>query len=92
MINKCSILNGAKYFASDGQQNYLVFISLRRIDFISNNSDRFVSSISTGMSHENIKNPHNSDTTFDQELIGNYNFSRVKFKRNLFKTRLCVLL
>ena len=62
MINKCSILNGAKYFASDGQQNYLVFISLRRIDFISNNSDRFVSSISTGMSHENIKNPHNSDT------------------------------
>ena len=31
LINEFSILNGAKYFSSDGLQKYLVFISARRI-------------------------------------------------------------
>ena len=30
-IYKYSILNSAKYFSSDGLQNYLVFLSTRRI-------------------------------------------------------------
>ena len=35
LINKYCILNGAKYFSSDGLQNYLVFMSSRRIYWIS---------------------------------------------------------
>ena len=35
LINKYSILNGAKSFSSDGLQNYLVFIPTRRIYWIS---------------------------------------------------------
>ena len=34
MINKNSILNGEIYFSSDKLQNYLVFISTRRIHWI----------------------------------------------------------
>ena len=37
LINKHCILNGLKYFSSDGLQNYLVFILTTRIDWISNN-------------------------------------------------------
>ena len=41
MVNKYSIFNGAKYFFSDGLQNYLVFISTRHINLISKDgSDR----------------------------------------------------
>ena len=44
MINKYSIFNGAKYFSSDGLQNYLVFISTRHINLISKDgSDRRIS-------------------------------------------------
>ena len=39
MINKHSILNGAKH-TSDGLQNYLVFVSARHIDYISNHCDK----------------------------------------------------
>ena len=35
LISKYSIFNGAKYFSSDGFQNNLVFISTRRIYWIS---------------------------------------------------------
>ena len=35
MISKYSIFNGAKYFSSEGLQNYLVFISTRHINLIS---------------------------------------------------------
>ena len=35
-INKYSILHGAKYFSSDGLQNYLVFVSTRHVGFHTN--------------------------------------------------------
>ena len=42
-INKYSFLNGAKYVSSDGLQNYLVLVSTRCIDYISNHSDKIES-------------------------------------------------
>ena len=66
LINKYSILNGAKYFSLNGLQNYLVFISTRRIEFISNNTSNIESWGSTGMLRERIKNPHTSDVNFLQ--------------------------
>ena len=79
MINKYSILNGAKYFSSDGLQNYLVCISTRRNQSIKN-TGKVDSWGSTGMSKERIKNQHTSEINSSQ-LIGEYRFSsKVKFK------------
>ena len=47
MINKYNILNGEKYFSSDGLQNYLVFTSTRLINLISNNSDKIIENLHT---------------------------------------------
>ena len=57
-MNLKSILNAAKYVSANGLQNYLVFISTRSIDFISNDSDNIEMWGSTGMSQKSIKNPH----------------------------------
>ena len=38
LINKYSIINGAKYFSIDGLQNYLVFITFSKYAFISETS------------------------------------------------------
>ena len=38
LIGKYIILNGAKYFSSDGMQHYLVFILTRCINWISEDS------------------------------------------------------
>ena len=63
-MNKSSILNGEKYFSSNGLQIYLVFISARRIEIISNNTSNIKSWCSIGMLQESIKNPHTSDIGF----------------------------
>ena len=81
MINKYSILNGAKYFSSNGLQNDLVFISNRCIEFISNDSDNTELCSSTGMSQKSIKNQHTSDINFSPKMIDNYILNgRVRFK------------
>ena len=54
LINKYSILNGAKYFSSDELQNYLVFVSTRNIQLFSNRSKIYWSK-SAGISEESIK-------------------------------------
>ena len=87
MINKYSILNGAKFFCSDGLQNYLVFIPTRCIYWISKDgSDRKIESWgSTGMSQECIKNLRTSDITFTPKSIDDYLFSKVEFKGTCLK-------
>ena len=82
MINKYSILNGAKYFSPDRLQNYLVFILTRCIYWISN--DNYIIKLwgSTGMSQESVKNPHTLDINFAPKLIGEYQSNcRARFKR-----------
>ena len=74
LINKFSILNGAKY---NGLQNYLVFISTRYIKTINNSTSNIESWISTGMSQESIKNPHASGANSAPKIIHNYRFSSV---------------
>ena len=73
MINKYSILNGAKYFSSNGLQNYLVFLPNNlHTKYISNNDNEIESFTSIGMSQKSIKNSHTSDTTFSPELIDRF--------------------
>ena len=52
MINKYSILNGAKYFSPDGLQNYLVFQLI--FTCCSTENDKIESWTSKGMSRERI--------------------------------------
>ena len=85
MINQYSILNGAKYFFSDRLQDYLVFVSTKRIDLISRGSDKIESWGSAEMLQESIKNSHTSDTTFAPKLVGKYRFNTMKFKGILLK-------
>ena len=57
LINKYSIPNGAKYFSSNGLQNYLVFVSTSdNLEYVSNNSNKIESKNSIGTSSESIKN------------------------------------
>ena len=79
MINKYSILNDAKYFSSDGLQNYLVLISVRRVG-VNNSTDKIELWGSTGRSEEEIKNAHISDVIFSPKLIDNFRFRKVKFE------------
>ena len=76
LIGKYIILNGAKYFSSDGIQHYLVLILTRCINWISEDSSD--SKIewwgSTGMSQESIKNRHTSDISLPPKLIFGYQF------------------
>ena len=69
LINKFSILNGAKYFFSGIYQDYLVFITAKKyIKYIN------------GMSEENIENVTKSDSNFaptfvDHQLLPDMNFN-----------------
>ena len=81
MINKYGILNGTKYFPSDGLQNYLVIISTRQIYWISKDGSdsKIESCVSTRMSQESIKNLHTSYIVSVPKLIGDYQFKKVEF-------------
>ena len=61
LINIHSILNGAKYFADDGQQSYLVFQPLVRCSTMPTDGDRILAWISIELSKESIKPPNASD-------------------------------
>ena len=52
LIDKYSILNGAKYFSVDGLHNYLVFLTFRKYVFIfeTNKNNDISSWKSTGLS------------------------------------------
>ena len=59
MINYDSIINWAKSFASNGLQNYIVFVpNILQAEYISNNSNKIKSLKSIGFSQQSIKNPH----------------------------------
>ena len=71
MINKYSILTGAKYFSSGGLQNYLVAVSIRHVEFLTNDC-KVRSWQVKGMPEESIKNSHTSDISFAPDLIDGY--------------------
>ena len=82
LINKYSILIGAKYLSSNRLHNYLVFVSTRLVNFISKaSSDRKIELWgSTGILQESIKNLDTSDITFAPNLIDDHQFSKVEYK------------
>ena len=80
LINKLSILNGAKYFSSGIFQNYLVFIPAKKYIKYFSGTTRIESWKSNGMSEENIENittsKSNSAPTFvDRHILPDINFN-----------------
>ena len=80
MINKFSILNGAKYFSSGIFQNYLVFITAKKFIIYFSGTTRINSWKSNVMSEENIENIIKSDINFaptfvDHHLLPDINFN-----------------
>ena len=80
MINKFSILNGAKYFSSGIFQNYLVFTPARKYIKYFNYTTPTDSWKSNGMSEEKIENITKSDSNFvltfvDLCLLPDINFN-----------------
>ena len=100
LINKFSILNGAKYCSSGMFQNYLVFIPAKKYIKRFSDTTRIYSWKSNGMSEENIENIAKSDSNFaptfvDHHLLPDINFNghcflhtRSMFKK--FKHRFCI--
>lgn len=67
------IMNGAKYFADDRSQNYLVFQPLFRCSTTPTVGDRFLAWISKELSKESIKLLNASDNGLAPKLICIYN-------------------
>ena len=80
MINKFSILNGAKYFSSGIFQNYLVFMPAKKYIKYFNGTTQIKFWKSNGMSEETIKYITKSDSNFaptfvDRHLLPDMNFN-----------------
>ena len=79
MINKSTILNGAKYFYSEIFQNYLVFIPTKKwIKYVSGTTWT-ESCKSIGMSEENIENITKSDSNFAPSSVDHHLFPDINF-------------
>ena len=80
MINKFSILNGAKHFSLGIFQNYLVFVPAKKYIKYFSGTTRIDSWKSNGMSVQNIKNVTKADilfppTFFEHHLLQDINFN-----------------
>ena len=72
MINKFTILNGAKYFSLGILQNYLVFIPAKKSNKYFCGTTRIDSLKSNGMSGENIENITKSDSNFAPTFVDHH--------------------
>ena len=82
MIKKYSIINGAKYFFSDGLQNFLVFISISKCRHLFSSTPKTYSLKSNGIPEESNKNTSTRDNSFVPKWIYGYQLPRVKFNGN----------
>ena len=69
LINKISILNGAKYFSSGIFQNYLVWIPAKKTIKYFSGTTRIDSWKSNGISEENIENIIKSENIFTPTFL-----------------------
>ena len=69
MINKCGILNGAKYFSLGIFQNYLVFIPTKKYIKYFSGTTLIESWKSNGMSEGSTENIIKSDCIFALTLL-----------------------
>ena len=72
MINKFSILNGAKYFYLGIFQNYLVFIPAKKYIKYFSGTTPIDSWKSNGMSEETIENITKSDSNFSPTFVDHH--------------------
>ena len=79
MIDKFSILNGAKYFSSGIFQNYLVFIpAIKHIKYF-HGTTQIYSWKSNGMSEESIENITKSDSNFAPNFVDHHSLPDINF-------------
>ena len=79
MINRFSILNGAKYFSSEIFQNYLAFISaIRYIKYFHGGTQIYLWK-SNGMPEENIENITKSDRNFAPTFVDHHSLPDINF-------------
>ena len=87
MIDKFSILNGAKYFSTGIFQNYLVFIKANEYIKYFTGTTWIESWKSNGMSEESIENITKSESNFaptfgDHHVLPDINFNRHRLIKN----------
>ena len=82
MINKFSILNGAKYFSSGVFQNYLVFIPAKKYTKCFSSTTSINLWKSNGMSEENIVNLAKSDCLFIPTFVMNHALPEMNFNEH----------
>ena len=92
MINKFSILNGAKYFPSGIFQNYLVFIAaIKHIKYF-HGTTQIYSWKSNGMSEESIENITKSDSNFAPNFVDHHSLPDINFNGHcLIKNNISIL-
>ena len=81
MINKSSILNGAKHFSSIFQ-NYFVFIPAKTWIKYFTGTTQIDLWKSNGMSEENIANITKSDCNFASTFVDNHLLSHINFNEH----------
>ena len=79
MIDKFSILNGAKYFSSGIFQNYLVFMPAKKYIKYFSGTTRINSWKYNGMSEENIENITKSDSNFAPTFVDHHVLPDINF-------------
>ena len=82
MINKFSILNGAKYFSSGIFENYLVIIPAKKYNKYFSGTTRIDSWKSNGMSEENIENIAESDNSLAPYFVDHHLLPDISFNGN----------
>ena len=92
MIDKFSILNGAKYFSSGIFQNYLVFIpAIKHIKYF-HGTTQIYSWKSNGMSEESIENITKSDSNFAPNFVDHHSLPDINFNGHcLIKNNISIL-
>ena len=92
MINKFSILNGAKYFSSGIFQNDLVFVSaIKHIKYF-HGTTQIYSWKSNGMSEESIENITKSDSNFAPNFVDHHSLPDINFNGHcLIKNNISIL-
>ena len=80
MINKFSILNGAKYISLGVFQNYLVFIPAKQYIKYHSGTTRIDSWKSNGTSEERIENISKSNSKFVPKFVDRHLLPHINFK------------
>ena len=84
MLNKFSIINGAKYFSLGIFPNYLVFTpAIKYIQYFYATT-RIYSWKSNGMSEESIKNITISDSNFAPVFVDHHSLPNINFNGHCF--------